>query len=416
MVKQLGFFLVILCLFLHTTLSGQISYWEGNYEELFAEAEIQDKSILLYFNFDQCGACKQMDSMTLSKAIVSEYFDEKYISYSVNTRTETGIEINRIHKIRLHPTFLFLNAKGKVMHKIVGVFSPEQFIAHGKSAISQNKSLEAMKEDYKNGRRDADFLYEYCRVLNDANELTQVPINEYLDTQKFEDLSKQKNLGFIYEFIHLNFETTVDLDSDAFQFLYRNKELFYASFDKEQVNTRIVLALNGEIYAAIQKRNEHRFNYLIKLIEPFDKGKIYYYKETDVGITAWTASKHLVLSAKLNFYKETRQQDKFEQSLAQYIEKIWDDHEELNSIAWEYFEEFDNHEKLKNAETWAKRSVEISPNFHNLDTYASILYKLAKYEKAKTFIDKALTLGVVSGANIRQTEALKKKILKKIND
>ena len=57
--------------------------------------------------------------------------------------------------------------------------------------------------------------------------------------------------------------------------------------------------------------------------------------------------------------------------------------DDLNSIARDFFEKVNDKTALKNALRWSERSLEISPNNHYfLDTYANLLYKLGKKNKA----------------------------------
>jgi thiol-disulfide isomerase/thioredoxin len=82
----------------------------------------------------------------------------------------------------------------------------------------------------------------------------------------------------------------------------------------------------------------------------------------------------------------------------------------LNSKAWEYYETETNKAKLEEAVQWAMQSIELDKNFYNTDTYAHLLYKLAKKQEALKWANTALTLGKQSGDDVTATEELIRKI------
>jgi tetratricopeptide (TPR) repeat protein len=56
---------------------------------------------------------------------------------------------------------------------------------------------------------------------------------------------------------------------------------------------------------------------------------------------------------------------------------------ELNSVAWDFYEKVTDLMAIKKALCWSKRSLEISPEKHEYwDTYAHLLYKLGRKNKA----------------------------------
>jgi len=67
--------------------------------------------------------------------------------------------------------------------------------------------------------------------------------------------------------------------------------------------------------------------------------------------------------------------------------------DDLNSIAWDFFEKAEDKTILKKALRWSERSLEISPNNHYfLDTYANLFYKLGKKSKAIATEKKAIKI------------------------
>lgn len=65
----------------------------------------------------------------------------------------------------------------------------------------------------------------------------------------------------------------------------------------------------------------------------------------------------------------------------------------LNSIAWEVYVNNNNPMVLNEAVKWSAKSIEKNDNWMYFDTYASLLYKLKRYEEAKPIAEKAFQLG-----------------------
>ena len=178
-----------------------------SYAQVFELAKKEKQAVLLYFHFDACGACAKMEKTAFVDRKVADFYNSNFVCLDVNTRKGAGIETNKMYNVQLHPTYLFLDTNGKELHKIVGVFSPDEFVLQAQNALNYTRSLTYFKQQYKGGNRDANFLFEYCYKLRDAYELDSLVINEYLNTQTIDDLGKEKNIKFIYEAMEvMNYE------------------------------------------------------------------------------------------------------------------------------------------------------------------------------------------------------------------
>jgi thioredoxin-related protein len=281
-----------------------IVFRKVKYVNIFELAKNERKPIFLYFHYDGCGACKKMEKTAFVDKKVIEFYNSHLICFEVNTLKGEGIETNKIYQVKLHPTYLFLDEKGNITHKIVGTFSPEEFLRQGQDALISTKTLAYFKQQYDQGKRNPDFLIEYCYKLRDAWELDSLKINEYLKTQTVNDYRKGKNIKFIYEFAIYQGTKCIPFESPGYNFMSLNKELFTPYFDLEQVNTRLMFLILDAVYNAIERKEKHTFDKAIDALKQYDIGKEYNFKEIDGRTTMWTTSKSLVLSAEMAFYKK----------------------------------------------------------------------------------------------------------------
>ncbi|MBX2947641.1 MAG: thioredoxin fold domain-containing protein [Crocinitomicaceae bacterium] len=379
-----------------------------SYSKLFDTAKEENKIVMLYFHFDGCGACFQMEKTVFSDPEVARFYNSNFINFEVNTLKEKGIEVNKVYSIKMHPTYLFLDQSGNELHRIVGVFSPEEFLEQARHIITNGKVLSDYKKQYAAGNRDSDFLFAYCYMLRDAFELDSSIVMDYLNTVEPHDLSEEKNLKFIYEFCVHNSQTFIPFDSPYFSFLKQNKEKFYVYLEKDQVTARIARIINEACYIAIEHKDEPAFKKAIQALEEYDTGEPYLFKETDGRITGIMGI-HLVLQTSLAFYDRIGNTVHYNKTLESYISKIWDDENSLNFYAWEVVNSQANAgetNKIKTAIKCSIRSIELNNNYANNDTYAWLLYKSGDQQKALTQAEKTIEIAKKNNENYTETQKL----------
>ncbi|MBK6890658.1 MAG: thioredoxin fold domain-containing protein [Sphingobacteriales bacterium] len=186
----------------YTTLASDttIVFRQVDYSDLFELAKKENKGVMLYFHFDGCGACVTMEKTAFKDKNVFDYCNSNFINFEINTRKGKGIEVNKLYNVQLHPTFLFFDNKGNELHKMVGVFSPEEFYRQAYNALLSNKNLTNYKRLYNIGNRQPDFLFDYVYMLRNANELDSTVVNQYLDVTNDNEYKLEKNIKLIYEF------------------------------------------------------------------------------------------------------------------------------------------------------------------------------------------------------------------------
>lgn len=408
--------LTILTFFLWSHLAvasdSTIVFHQINYSDLFEIARKENKGVMIYFHYDGCGACTKMEKTAFKDKRVIDFFNTNFINFEINTLKGEGKEINKTYNIRLHPTFIIFDSDGKELHRLVGVFSPEDFYEQANNALLSNINLTSYKKKYKAGNREPDFLLDYAYMLRDASELDSSVVNEYLDAIDKKDYVLEKNIKFIYEFCIHDFKTFIPFNNPRFTFLLKNKNLFYEHFDRNQVIARIVWILNSTIYKAIEEKDDSTFYLAIDLLEEYDNGDKYVFKEMDGRITGMINSKNIVLSSMLSYYESKDDHLNYMKTLDKYILKIWNDADELNNLAWNIYENANaaELEKLEAAIKCSVRSIELNDNYANNDTYAWLLYKIGEVKKSLKQAEKTIEIAKENNLNYSETQKLVDKI------
>ncbi len=337
-----------------TAGSGGMQFFQGTWQEVLAAAKEQNKYIFVDAFNERCEPCKWMAKNVFPTKEAGEFYNENFISYKLDMEKGEGVDFGKKYKVNVFPYYLYFNPSGELVHRCAGGKSVEKFIEDGKNALDPEMNLSAMNEKYDKGERSEKFLYKYAFALSNAfcdqSKTAEVTI-AYLDTQKDEDLHSEKNWEIIEKILY-------NIDSRAFKYLEENREKLAEKYGVENVDKKIL-------------KTKIAYNKFFKNWDMYAK----------------VASEYVNLSA-------------------------MNDWELLNNFAWEFYENVNDKTMLKNAETWARKSTELNKNYYNMDTYASVLYKLGEYDKALKIASEAIEIAKKSGDKYGGTEELIKKIEK----
>jgi thioredoxin-related protein len=225
-----------------------IHFNQYSWNEIFEYAKIYNKPVMLYFHIDGCGACIQMERTAFKQKDIYSFINGNFLVYNINTQKGEGIEINKRYNIVLNPTILFVNQKGNITDRVEGYPGMVTLYERLHRAVDKNKLYDYFKKDYKNGRRNADFLYQYVYAMDANGDLdSNTVILEYLATQKPKDLTNAKNMSFIYDFMYYDHKVMIDSKTDAYLAMYNNKALFMKYFPPGQVTSRLIFVLYSEL-------------------------------------------------------------------------------------------------------------------------------------------------------------------------
>lgn len=409
--KSLGIILLIFLFWVKGSASDStVVFSDLSYEEVLNQAKEENKPVFLYFHFDGCGACIQMERSVFNNEKVAEYFNQSFICHSVNTRKGVGIETNKLYNIKLHPTFLFLDSEGNPLHKIVGVFSPDEFTRQAKEAVNGIKSLSIFNQRYEQGDRIPEFLLEYCYILRDANLLDSSIVNEYLSTQSPRELESEENIRFIYEFGVHEFEITTPYRSPAFISMYQNRDKYASYFEADQVETRLAWILTDALEGFLNEMDSVAFFTALRWLDSLSPTEVYLFKEMDGRTTGYMDSRNVVSAYRMAYAEKSGDSVLFEKLMKENVQAIWDDAFALNEWAWRYYLNRSKIEDLERAVLWARRSVELESGYNNNDTYAALLYKLGRYREALERAELAISFAKEQEREYKETVELIKRI------
>ncbi|NDK56013.1 thioredoxin family protein [Pontibacter fetidus] len=368
----------------------EINFRKGTVAEILAQAKTENKPVFIDAYTTWCGPCKWMDKNVFVNDAVADYFNQNFVNYKLDMEKGEGIDMAKKYEVQAYPSFLFLAADGSVMHRTVGARPAEMFLDVATIAKDPAKNFASYQKKFTAGDRSAGFMMGYLKVLNEAALDAGKVAEAYFATQKSEQLLEPGNWKLIYT----NVST---VESPTFTHLVKNREAFAKKYTPDSVNQKIMSVYGSALNRAAYEGKDAEFAKL----------------KTDLAKLNLKDAERLLLAADAVYYERKQDLPKYHAANTKLFDTYYTtDANRLNSIAWKYYENIDDKAMLQKAEEWARKSVTIAPGYANLDTHASLLYKLGQKDKAKAAAEKAIAAGKKNGDDVQGTEELLVKINK----
>jgi len=360
----------ILFIGLFFSSSAQVDFLKNvPFEDVLAQAQKENKLILLDGYTDWCGYCKKMDREVFADEATGDFLNANFINYKLNMEKGEGPSIAKRYFIKGFPTFVVLEPSGKVRHRIVGYKPKQTFVAEAKKALGLDANkLAKMQSEYQEGKREVNFLNQYIQQL----QLSQLPI-----TEPFSDLLNN-------EFSDLNHPTTLKLiykqgakgNDAAMEFIRTNLDGFRSALKNEKMDDLFAQDALIAIVKLGNQQNDMVFdeivnelkNYSIKVEPSLSKLSMMYYQNT----SQWDA-----------FAQSADRFIKLEKNLSPL---------DLNNAAWLVAQNTNSKTWLKKSLNWCNQSIAKEPKYYNHDTQGWILYKLGKTKPALAAAEQSIAM------------------------
>jgi len=387
--KHITVLFAILVAFGAMTAQG-IDFEHKGWEKIKKKAAKENKIIFIDAYTTWCGPCKWMSANVFTDEGVADFYNENFINLKLDMEKGEGLDFAKEYKVVAYPTLLFLDSEGAIVHKRLGALPAEEFLAFGKEALDPEKRIGTLIAEYENGNRDPEFLKVYVTRMIAAGMDPMEAADLYFASLSQEELITEENFMLIRML-------RPSMDSEYFAKVSDNRDAFAAIVGEPEVMNFLKEISTSAFRKAIYYDDD----------EAFEKIK------AEVIAMDAPFTEEVVLYADMRYAWGAGEYDDFIKYADKYAKDfIWLDWTELNTIAWDIYEDEKNAEKdyLKLGLKLAKQSVSIDENYYNTDTYAALLFKAGKYKKAEEW-------AVIAIANAKKQEmdsADTEKLLEKI--
>ena len=367
----------------------EIDFRDLSFDEAIAAADEENKPIFMDCYTVWCGPCKWMSANIFTNNEVADYYNENFVCVKFDMEKGEGLEIAKEFKIRAYPTLLFINGDRKLVMKQIGApRDPEPYIDLGKNARSEDYNLLALAENLDENRDDPSYMVKYFEVMSGAGMVDQEVVDRYFTETPKSDWLTEENVEILTHVDH-------DIESEIFQDLIARSEDYIAvNSDIEKViGYSIQRTLMNQLFSREEDAKED-YEALLKKVKSWDfpgKGETLFMVES--------------------FPVRRKGPDEYISFCLERVKSdLWNNANQLNSVAWYFFENTEDPEKLQKAEEWAARSVSLERSHHALDTYANLLFVNGQHEKAMKMETEAMEIAKAEGADTGPYEELIAKI------
>lgn len=366
-----------------------IKFEDSNFAAILAKAKKEKKLVFVDAYASWCGPCKLMVKNIFPLQTVGDFYNSHFINAKIDMEKGEGIGLAKKYNVKAFPTYLFINGDGEEVHRTLGYVEEKDFIQFAKDAEDPNKRLTALKQKFANGEKDPEFLKNLAglTIYNDS-ELAGKVLDRYF----------QQKTTLDQEDVQMLLSGVQSTESPLYT-IFQNKKaeiikIFpedkYAKFDKNiKLNTVVKKSYNADT----KTWNDS-----------------YFLTETQKFMTKEESEKFLkkVKASRALKDKDIPTYEKL--TIELYKDYSAASSEELNSLAWNFFENVSSKASLEKAVAWAQESVKKDENFANTDTLANLYNKIGDKKNAKMWAEKSVQLAKSTGQDSTDTEKLLKSL------
>ncbi|MEY4935158.1 MAG: hypothetical protein RIS64_1517 [Bacteroidota bacterium] len=362
-IRFLLFFFLPNALFAQSNTLTGIQFIHENWRTALDSAKKKDKLIFLDAYTAWCAPCKAMNRDVFTKQNVSNFYNQQFINVKMDMEKGDGVALAMAYQVKAYPTFLFINADGKAVHRAVGYQEVDAFLKLGQAALNREVRLGAWHERFTNGDRTPVFLKDYIQKLTEALDPKRLQITEiYLNTQR--DWRTHSHLDLIYRMV----ETT---ETPLYRFLVQNKDTFQFIFGKSDVDIKIQNILSETLH------NEKKMPSL-----PI--------ADSLIALTYPKRAKQMFANYQMIYYRMKGDRPNYATAAVNYFKQFDDSAEELNETAQTFYEVIEDPKMLYKATKWAKKALDKEKKQMYFLTLAQLYVKTGDKKCAQKVLNQAI--------------------------
>jgi thiol:disulfide interchange protein len=110
------------------------------------EAELQKRPTFVEFYTTWCLPCEIMDETVFVNRPLSEYYNANFVSFKLDAEQREGMDFRFIFGVENFPTFLYLDANGRVLLRDEGSKTTTEMMLLGEEATKLYKSSQILPD------------------------------------------------------------------------------------------------------------------------------------------------------------------------------------------------------------------------------------------------------------------------------
>ncbi len=383
-------FLLIVLVAVASVATAQINFQHEEWAKVKKQAKKEGKIVFVDAYTTWCGPCKWMANNVFTDAAVGDFFNDNFINLKLDMEKGEGLGFAQEYEVGAYPTLLFVDGEGTLVHKHLGAVPADKFLVVGQDALSPDKRIGSLLNDYESKKHDKEFLHDYIIKMLSAGMDVSDAANNYFALLDNAEFVTEDNL-MILQMLHPSSQTK------SFDMLYKNRKAFSALSDDDTVNGLMEGILTSDFYNTIGRDDAEGFHRVQAKVNSMDVP--FKEKVNTLGNMLYSQSQG--------------DTEGYLKHAATYSKEFhWNDWNMLNNLAWEMYldESLQTSKQMKLATKLGKRAVKLEANYYTTDTYASTLYKSGKYKESLKWANTAVDLAKTAGEDFAGTAELIEKI------
>ena len=364
-----------------------IQFQDTNFKTTLEKAKKENKLVFLDAYTTWCGPCKLMAKNIFPLESVGNYYNANFINAKIDMEKGEGIGIAKKYNVKAFPTYLFIDGNGNEVHRTLGYVEEKDFIQFGQDALDPSKRMSSLIKRYEAGEKDPQLLKNLAELTMYSNaSLSGKVIAKYFEVNKANPIVKE-DLNLIMMGLQIGSEDVYNI--------FKNK--------KAEISSLITEPQYDKINKSVQLTSISRKAY-DETTKKLDEN--YFVTEVEKILGKEEAQKSLI-SFKTNIALRNKDIPTYQKlTLEKYKDISNVNSNELNSIAWNFFENVTDKKALETAITWAQASVQKQESYANTDTLANLYNKVGDKKNAKIWAEKSIELGEKAGEDVADTQKL----------
>lgn len=385
--KMVG--LVVLCSCMYLGTAAQLSYFQGSFNAAKKQAGDRGQLLFVYACADWSPSCGELSEGTFTDPRVKAWIADQTVPWYLDMSNREADDLPGKFRVTNLPAYFFFDADGKVLMSGTGYFDADEWLELAQKAKDPAQNYAQLTSKYASGDRDPAFVQTYIEALYASGGNVRKPVLEYLNTLSDADYRKEENFSLMYYGLF-------DLNSRAYQYVVKHIEFYRETYGAEMTDAVVIGAYQEGFETSLETGDTTLFatvQAVSQAILPPEDADFVKHQES------------------MMFAEATEDWDAYTLAFAHRAKleptPQW---EEFNQAAWICYLHIDNPKRLEKGLYWVNRSIRINRNYANLDTKASLLYKLNRKEEAKQTAREAIAMAKKMGEDYSATEKLLKQI------
>ena len=374
--------LLLFAIVFSTALLAQdrsIEFKDYTFDEALKASKAENKPIFMDCYAVWCGPCKWMSANIFTQNEVADFYNANFICVKFDMEKGEGLELAKEFQIRAYPTLIFVDANRQLVMKSIGASRENaDYIALGENAKSDAYNLVALAENVADNRSNAEYMSKYFKIMSGAGMVDQEEVAIYFNNIPKDQWASESNWQIIIAVVD-------NINGAVFQDVLNNPKKYEAD-NGEQVEQFVSYKIQNALRTALYSRNP-------------DAAAQYQALLAEVENWNFEGKAAIIFASESGRLKRQSPEAYMEYCIENVENVLWEDANQLNAVAWYFFENTTDATYLAAAEKWAARAVELDSKSHAiLDTYANVLMANGKYNEALAAETKAVALATEQGA------------------